>query len=245
MKCWQRLGAIALAIVLVWCARPAFAQADATAREVFRDAYEQRYTWGELFPGFVAEVSVVHEGQAEGGIVRIRPDYTVETANFKFPEVEDFVRAQMQFEATHHRTVPFEQVHGGDRFEFFDTGDPDTVGIREFGDDSESSYLLADGAITQVNRTLGSYAVTVDTIGLKRTPRGYMSVQFVTEFRDAETDEVLERDDVRSYYQLTGRYYFLSSRELRYGGPDDDPTEHPVPESSMIVNDFQRLELLE
>ncbi|MGK7873703.1 MAG: DUF3386 domain-containing protein [Xenococcaceae cyanobacterium] len=203
-----------LAIASLTLGLPNIARAS-SAGEAFRAAYENRYTWDEQFPGYSAEVSINYQGELDRGIVRVKPDLSVEVINIDEEEVRQFIANQLRMEVIHHRRIPFEVLHRQNRFDLEGTDENGALKIREVGDEMDSYYKVQDRVITQVNRILGNMAVTVDTIGTNKTPEGYLVSQFQTTFRDGQTGEVLQKEDVRDVREKIGNYYLLTSREIR------------------------------
>lgn len=238
---WQRLSVLLLAVVLLlgWTGK-AIAQTQ-SPREVFEQAYNNRYTWDENFPGFIAEVSINYFGAVDQGTVRIKPDYSVEIINIEAPEIEDFIADQWRMEMIHRRPRPFEQLHGNSRFEWADIDDDGMMEIREIEPDNQvSAYQVKDGVITQVNRQFGEVAATVDTIGVTPSSDGYLAVQHIATFRDGETGKLLQQRDVRDFHYLIGNYRLLSYRAIRYGEAGQ-PVSQRVPDVVMTINAFQPL----
>jgi hypothetical protein len=211
-----------------------------SAGDLFRDAYEHRYTWDESFPGYQAEVSVRYEGQLYHGLVQVKPDFTTEVINISNAEVNQLIDSQLQMSITHLRRVPFGDRHDQHSFELIGTDEAGAAQIRQLGDDSRSSYKVKDQEIKQVNRTLGDLSVKVETLGSIKTPEGYLTTRFQVAFLNAETGEVLEEDDVRDFYEKVGSYYLLTNREIRFGS-DEGLRLRPLPDVSIRFDDIQPL----
>ena len=52
----------------------------ANARDLFRAAYEHRYTWDATFPGYTADIELKQGEEVYTGHVAIKPDMTVEVS---------------------------------------------------------------------------------------------------------------------------------------------------------------------
>jgi hypothetical protein len=211
-----------------------------SAEEAFRAAYDYRYTWDEDFPGYSAEVSTNYKEELDQGIVRVNPNLSVEVANIERDDLRELIENQLRMEVIHRRRVPFEELHGGNSFELAGTDESGTLTIREVGDEEDSVYKVRNDVIMQVNRTFGDVAVTVDTIGTIRPPEGYLVTHFQTEFRDAETGEIIEKQDVRDFYEKIGSYYLLTNRTIRKTEAGN-PERQLVPDVYMRFNDVQPL----
>lgn len=210
------------------------------ARNTFQAAYENRYTWDEEFPGFVAEVSVIYEGIPYHGLVKVNPDFSVEVINVNLEEVRELIANQLKMEVIHRRRIPFDNLHGEANFNLEGTDETGALKIREESSQMNSSYQVKDNVIMQVNRQFGEIAVTVDTLGTTQTSEGYLVVQFQTTFRDPKTGEVLEREDVRDFYQKVGNYRLLAYRAIR-SSEDGNLDDKLVPDITLALNSFQPL----
>jgi len=212
--------------------------ATVSASEAFRNAYNQRYTWDKNFPGYSAEVSITHKGDIDQGIVRVKPDLSVDVINVEPDNLRELVANTVKMEIIHRRRVPFETLHGNNDFELKGKDEYGALKINEVGDNSY--YKVKGDVITQVNRSFGDVAVTVDTLGTTKTPEGYLFSHFKTTFRDAQTGEVMEQEDVRDFHEKVGKYYLLTNRTIR-STQEENPEEKPVADTRIRFNDIQPL----
>ena len=60
----------------------------ANARDLFRAAYEHRYTWDSNFPGYSADVELKQNEEIYTGHISIKPDMTVEVSGIDDEEVQ-------------------------------------------------------------------------------------------------------------------------------------------------------------
>lgn len=200
---------------------PAGKVAVADPAQIFQAAYNKRYTWDADFPGYWVEVSVRYNQDIYHGLATVNPDGQVEVANMNSlsdadnETVAELVKNQLQMEVIHRRSLPFEQLHGQNRFELEGQDPAGAWEIREIGDETDSHYKVQEQKITQVNRILGKVAVTVDTLGFERPPEGYLAAHFQTTFRDAQTGAVLGVEDVADSHTKVGKYYLLTNRSIR------------------------------
>ncbi len=247
------IGCLSLLLCLWSWGTPAYAAevgaflaatTDQSAREIFRQAYEHRYTWDESFPGYRAEVSLMVDQEQYHGFVIVRPDLSYEVLNISNDEIREEVEAQLGFEMTHRQRIPFEVIHGESQFERIESDD-DRILIRETQGDERSSYRIKDGTlIAQVNRTLipGELEATVDTLTWLTSPEGTIPQVYQTIFRDPESGEFLEQDNIRDSHQRIGQYYLLVKRQIRYG-QESGPKSKPLPDAWFQFNTFLPLEV--
>lgn len=200
---------------------PAVQIAEAAPKEIFRNAYDHRYTWDSDFPGYRSEVSLRFNQDLFHGIVKVLPDLSVQVAGINSvtdidnEAVTQLVKNQVQMEVIHRRSVPFEQLHGQNSFQSTGTDETGAIKIQEVGDQMDSHFKVRGQKIIQVNRVMGDVAVTVDALGFVRPPEGYLTAHFLTTLRDPKTSQVLEKQDVRDSHTKVGKYYILTNRSIR------------------------------
>lgn len=204
---------------------PAFAQSS-TALDVFRAAYENRYTWDSKFPGYTATVEVKQDGESYKGQIRINPDLSIEVAGIDSEEAAKTVANQLQMMVTHRRSVPFKLAHGKHTFTFGETTNAGAVQIDQKGGDTPSYYQVKAEKITQVNRFNGPVLVTVDLLDSEDTPAGYLGTRYIATFKYAQTGDVLEKLEFQDNYQKIGDYYISTHQTVRSLEPgQQDSTE--------------------
>lgn len=230
LGCWSGGAAFAL---------PSDDPSAPDAAELFRDAYRQRYTWDESFPGYTAMVLVEANGATEEGMVLVEPDLNVSVFDIADDDLRDFIKGQVQMETIHRRRLPFDAVHGNNQFQLDGIDESGAAIVREIGDESDSSYKVKDGTIAQVNRVLQGIAVTVDTLDAERTDEGTLVGRFQTEFRDPDSGTVLEREETRDRHEKIGQYYLLTQRTIE---PLPSPeAEWALPKISIRFDEIEPL----
>lgn len=238
--CTLGLPDVARAVPVAQSPNPSLNTTATDARDIFRRAYESRYTWDKQFPGYSAEVSVRYGKELYHGVVYINPDLSVKTTGINNEEVRQLVENQLKMVATHRRRVPFETRHGSSTFELESTDNTGAAKIRQVGGGMGSHYKVQEQKITQVNRTQGDVAIAVDTLGFIKPPEGYLATHFRTTFRNAKTGKVLEVEEVSDNYDKIGKYYLLSQRVIRTSQPGQ-PQQERSPDTLIRFNDFQPL----
>ncbi|MBP0001389.1 MAG: DUF3386 family protein [Cyanobacteria bacterium SID2] len=211
-----------------------------TASELFRNAYTNRYTWDAEFPGYSATVLVKSGNVREKGVVLVESDLNVSVFDIEDSDLRDFVKGQVQMETIHRRRLPFETVHGDRQFILEGVDEMGASIVREVGDESNSFYKVKDGTIAQVNRILQGVAVTVDTLETQSTPKGMLVTHFQTEFRDPESGQILEQEDVVDRHEQIGGYYLLTQRSIEQI-PEATLSEFAMPDVSLRFDEIQPL----
>lgn len=197
-----------------------------SARELFRKAYENRYTWNSNFPGYTAKVELKLGKKDYKGRVRVNRDMSVEVADINNKDARQIVENQLGIIAVHRRRVPFEAAHKNNTFKFGKIDKTNNyVEIIEQGDkEAEAYYKLSDQKIMQVNRLLGPHSVTVNVLNTEVTPQGYLATRYQTIFRQPQTKQVLLEEESKDFYKKVGEYYVLSHQVL-HGSEEGQPID--------------------
>lgn len=186
-----------------------------SARDLFRNAYQNRYTWGSDFPGYTATVEIRQGKENYKGRIRLNPDLSVEVTGIDNKDARQAVENQLGMIAVHRRRVPFEVAHKNSAFKLGATDRTGVVEIFQQGGKTEAHYKVFRQQITQVNRILGPHSVTVDTVDTEVTPEGYLATRYRTIFRNPQTQEVLGEMESEDAYKKIGGYYVLIGQVIR------------------------------
>lgn len=181
-----------------------------SARELFRCAYENRYTWDANFPGYSAEIEIKQGDEVYTGKVRINSDLTVEVTDIEDEKVQESVYNQMRDIVTHRKRSTFEKAHGKNEFSL---GEEDATGAVEIlvkGDAMGSNYKVRGTEICQVSRVMGPMAFTINTNDSLDTGEGYVSTGYNAIFRDAKTGNLKAKREFEETYEKIGNYYVMT-----------------------------------
>lgn len=182
----------------------------ANARELFRAAYEHRYTWDSNFPGYSADVKLTQNGEVYEGQIAIKSDLTVEVTGIAEEEVQQSVYTQLRDVVTHRKRSSFEAAHGKNTFNLGETDDSGAVEILVSGDAMGSNYQIRGREICQVSRVMGRMAFTIDTQESLETPEGYLASLYNVVFRNPQTGETIRELTFEDSYEKIGNYYVMT-----------------------------------
>ena len=186
-----------------------------TAREKFRAAYENRYTWNENFPGYSADIQLTQGDEVYTGKVRVNRDLSVEVTGIEDEKVQESVYTQLRDVVTHRKRSAFDQSHGKNEFNFGKTDETGAVEILVKGDSMGSNYKVRDTEICQVSRVMGRMAFVIDTHESMDTGEGYVASRYDAVFRNPQTNEVTSVLKFEETYEKVGDYYVLSKQVVQ------------------------------
>lgn len=183
------------------------------ARDLFRAAYENRYTWDGNFPGFKADLEVKQGNEVYTSNVSIHSDLTVEVSGIEDQEVQKSISTQLKDVITHRQRAAFEQVHGKNEFTIGETDATGAVEILVSGTAMGSSYKIKDNEICHVNRVMGPMTFVIDTHESLKTGEGYVPTRYDAVFHNAE-GEIVQQVQFEDSYEKIGEYYLMTHQIL-------------------------------
>lgn len=157
-------------------------------RDLFRAAYENRYTWE---PGFAGYGGICEWQQGERcvrGRFQVGADLRGTVEGIDDGDVEKALQQQLWEVCIHRVRRPFEQTHADNTFtacSHEDTGLEIAVGGRCAGD----RYRIADDVVTMVHRHIHGSVVTIQTEEITETGAGYLSRRYSSRYSDPASGE--------------------------------------------------------
>ena len=184
-----------------------------TAQDVFRSAYENRYTWDKNFPGYQAQVTMTTVDTQHTAQVKINSDLSYEVLGIEDEEAKKAIQRQLWLITIHKVQQSFEQAHGQNTFSF---GKKDPTGVIEIlvgGASEGNSYKVRDNIVCFGNRRMKDRVVNVNTLTTVMTEKGYLSEKYESFYGDPQNREsqsaITTFEDKFSNF---GGYYVLTNR---------------------------------
>ncbi|WP_008311291.1 DUF3386 domain-containing protein [Leptolyngbya sp. PCC 6406] len=187
-----------------------------SARELFRSAYENRYTWDSDFPGYTADVTFIQGDQTVTGKARVSPDLKAEVSGIEDEGVKKAIHSQLWEVAIHRVRRGFEDTHGNNTFRYGQTLKDGSVEILMGGKAEGDRYHLRDNEVTMVHRQIHGVVVTIYTFSSHDTGAGYLSHRYDSVYHDPKTGEQKGgRSVFEDSYEQVGDYVILSERQVQ------------------------------
>lgn len=185
------------------------------ARELFRAAYENRYTWDEHFPGFTADLTLTRDGQTYGGQVIVNKDLSYEVLGVADEQAKKEMTNFVWEVVTHRRHTPFDKAHGKNSFTLGATDETGATEILVSGDAMGSNYKIRNREICEVSRVMNGVAFVIHHKHSLDTGNGYISTGYDIVYRNAETGEITQRKSVELTFEKIDNYYMLTSEVVQ------------------------------
>ncbi|GGA15829.1 DUF3386 domain-containing protein [Okeania sp. KiyG1] len=180
------------------------------ARDLFKAAYEYRYTWDSNFPGYSADIELKQGSELYNGQISIKPDFTVEVTGISDEEVQQSVYTQLRDVVTHRKRSSFEASHGKNSFSLGDQDETGAVEILVEGDAMGSNYKVRNREICLVSRVMGRMAFVINTHKSLDTGEGFIATDYNAIFRNPQTNEVIRELEFEDSYEKIGSYYIMT-----------------------------------
>ncbi len=194
------------------------------ARDRFRAAYENRYTWNENFPGYTTEVELKQGDEVYTGKIKVDRDLSVEVTGIADEKVQESIYNHLRDVITHRKRACFEQAHGKNTFSL---GEEDSTGAIEIlvkGDSMGSNYKIRGTEICQVSRVMGPIAFVINTNNSLDTGEGYISTGYNAVFRDSKTNNLKGKREFKETYEKFGNYYLPTHQVIESIGKEGEKT---------------------
>lgn len=193
----------------------------ASARELFRAAYDNRYTWDKNFPGYSADITLKRGNELFTAKARINADLKFEVTDVSDEQAKEEIRSQVWEIAVHRVRRPFEDTHGQNTFTL---GEMDATGAVEIlvgGKATGDRYKVQNNVVSLVHRRIHNVVVTINTFSTIDTGEGYLSHSYDSVYHDPETGEQKGgRSEFEDEYTQVGDYFILTRRVIRTETPD-------------------------
>jgi hypothetical protein len=186
-----------------------------SATDLFRAAYENRYTWDKSFPGYTADVTLTQGDEVFHGQVQVNADLSATVSGIDHSDAADSIKGQLREVAIHRIRRTFEETHGKNTFEYGDTLANGAIEILIGGKSSGDKYHLRNNEVVMVHRQIHGVVVTIHTSSSHDTGAGYLSHQYDSIYADPKTGETKGGKTLfTDNYTKSGDYFIMSERTL-------------------------------
>lgn len=187
-----------------------------SARDLFRAAYENRYTWDKNFPGYTANVQLKTGDKVYTGKIRINADLSFDVMDVADEEAKKAIHGQVWEIAVHRVRRPFEETHGKNTFEYGETDETGAVELLVGGKAEGDRYKVRNNEVCLVHRLIHGVFVTINTFSAIDTGAGYLSHTYDSVYHDAKTSEPKgSRQEFEDSYEQIGGYWIMTRRVIK------------------------------
>jgi hypothetical protein len=187
-----------------------------SARDFFRSAYENRYTWDHNFPGYTTDVTFISDGKTFNAKAKVNADLKAEVFDIDDEEAKKAIQYQLWEVAIHRIRRSFEDTHGSNTFSYGKTLDDGSVEILMGGKAEGDRYHVRDNEVSMVHRHIHGTVVTIHTFSSHDTGEGYLSHEYDSVYHDPQSGEQKGgRSVFEDNYEKIGDYVILTERKIK------------------------------
>ncbi|MFB2771527.1 DUF3386 domain-containing protein [Pelatocladus sp. BLCC-F211] len=208
-----------------------------SAQELFRAAYENRYTWDKNFPGYTADITYKQDDQVFTGKIQVSPNLKAEVFDVEDEQAKQAINNQAWEIAVHRVRRTFEETHGANTFSYGDTDETGAVEIILGGKSIGDKYKVRNNIVSLVHRHIHGVVVTINTFSVHETAEGYLPHTYDSVYHDPQTGEQKGgRSEFDDQYEKVGNYFIMNRRFISTDTKNQPSTQEFI---------FSNIQLLE
>lgn len=187
-----------------------------SARDFFRAAYENRYTWDSNFPGYTADVTFINGDTTITGKAKVSADFKATVSDVEDEAAHKAIHGQLWEIAVHRVRRKFEDTHGANTFSYGETLEDGSVELLMGGQAAGDRYQVRNNEVSMVHRHIHGTVVTIHTFSSHDTGEGYLSHKYDSVYHDPKTGEQKGgRSTFEDTYEKVGNYAILTERQIQ------------------------------
>ena len=209
-------------------------------KEIFRKAYENRYTWKKDFNGYKGKCTfLINNKIIQKGDFVLGKDFKPNIQKIEDEKVVKSIASQL-FEVCIHRVKrEFESVHSENNFNLLKNSESG-IEMSVSGKNQGDKYRVKDNYINMVYRKIHGTIIEIFVEEFLDTGIGFLSKKYSSQQIDPDT---LEKSSQKLEYEdeflNIGKddYWILNSRTIKYINQDkEEETQKFIFESLCLLN---------
>jgi len=208
-------------------------------KEIFKKAYENRYTWKNDFHGYQGKCIFLTNKNIHKGDFVLSKDFKTNIKNIEDEKVVKSIASQL-FEVCIHRVKrEFELVHSGNIFNLLKNSESGIEMIVS-GKNQGDKYRVKNNCINMVYRKIHGTIIEIFVEEFLDTGTGSLSKKYSSQQIDPDT---LETNSQKFQYEdefvnmSKEDYWILNSRTIKYINQDkEEETQKFIFESLYLLN---------
>ena len=186
-------------------------------KEIFRKAYENRYTWKNDFNGYQGKCTFIHKNNIHEGKFLLGKDFKPNIQNIDDENILKSIASQL-FEVSIHRVRrDFHSIHSENYFNLIKSSE-NGIEMKVSGKNDGDKYRVKDLGINMVYRKIHGTIIEIFVEEFLDTGKGSLSKKYSSQQIDPDTLETnsqkLQYDDE---FLNMGKddYWILNSRTIK------------------------------
>jgi len=187
-------------------------------KEIFKEAYKNRYTWPNKFDGYSGKcIFVENEKSIEGEFI-LDSNFKTKIINISDSNIIKGISSQLFEVAIHRVKREFSEVHKNNNFKFIEELDKG-IKMEVLGKNEGDKYVVKDKKINMVFRKIHGVIIEIFVQDFIDTGNGFLSKKYTSQQLDIETltpkSKILEYED--NFVNLgINNIWVLESRIIKF-----------------------------
>ena len=187
-------------------------------KEIFKEAYNNRYTWPKTFNGYSGKCIFVENEKATEGEFILDSNFKPKITNISDKNIVKGISSQLFEVAIHRVKREFTEVHKNNNFKFLGESEKG-MKIEVLGKNEGDKYIVKDKKINMVFRKIHGVIIEIFVQEFIDTGDGFLSKKYSSQQLDIETltpkSKILEYED--NFLNLgVNNIWVLESRIIKY-----------------------------
>jgi len=190
---------------------------EVNCRNIFRKAYENRYTWNNNFNGYQGKCIFLINNNTYKGKFSVGKDFKPYIYEIVDDKIMKSIASQL-FEVSIHRVRRnFEDIHSANNFHLLKSSE-NGIEMKVSGKNDGDKYRVKNECINMVYRKIHGTIIEIFVEEFFDTGIGFLSKKYSSQQINPDTLEVasqkLEYDD--EFINIGKDYWILNSRTIKY-----------------------------
>ena len=187
-------------------------------KEIFRNAYENRYTWGNQFNGYKGKCFFLKNTSIHEGNFILGRDFKPNIQKIDDDKIVRSIASQL-FEVSIHRVKrDFQSIHSENNFTLIKSSE-NGIEMKVSGKNEGDKYRVKDAFINMVYRKIHGIIIEIFVEELFDTGYGLLSKKYTSQQIDPDTLEInSQKLEYEDNFLNVGKddYWLLNSRTIKY-----------------------------
>ena len=186
-------------------------------KRIFKSAYDNRYTWPEMFNGYKGSCIYESKNNLHKGSFNIAKDFKPTICDIKNKEIIKSISSQL-FEVTIHRVKrDFNDIHSQNDFELV-TESKDGLEVIVRGRNEGDKYRIKNNKINMVYRKIHGFIIEIFVEDFMDTSKGCLSRKYTSQQINPNTLSVMSNklEYLDEFIKINDEIYLLKSRSIKH-----------------------------
>ena len=189
-----------------------------SCKDIFKNAYEKRYTWNTDFKGYKGKCIYLFEENSYEGEFLLGEDFKPEINNIEDEKIKKSIASQL-FEVCIHRVKrEFNSVHSENNFNLLKSSE-NGIEMNVSGRNEGDKYRVKDDCINMVYRKIHGTIIEIFVEEFFDTGVGFLSKKYTSQQINPKTLKAKsQKFEYKDEFINIGRkdYWILNSRSIKY-----------------------------